>query len=220
MNHTTMKEIEKITSIYESYQYSLEKTGNGFAVFSLGAGIYPGVDILITKDISDYEYNTIRKEYSEAGYATNKVEFLSLEKLEISLFTQFFKPRYSRERLLSHYKEYTNSIMKPYQTKEAKPKYKYIETSYIYEEDFRSVYPDVRLVDKLYGLLDQEKSKLIIVEAPAGFGKTSTAYELVARLCSDNSIRRPFFMELSKDRSATTFRYLLLSQIEKTFKLS
>lgn len=213
-----MKEIEKITSIYKSYQYSLERTGEGFAVFSLGAGIYPGVDILISKDISDYEYNTIRKEYSEAGYATNKVDFISLENLEISLFTQFFKPKYSRERLLSHYKEYTDGIMKPYQTNEAKPKYKYIETSYIYEEDFRTVHQDVRLVDKLYGLLDQEKSMLIIVEAPAGFGKTSTAYELVARLCSDNSIRRPFFMELSKDRSAPTFRYLLLSQIEKNFQ--
>ncbi|WP_286335021.1 hypothetical protein [Bacteroides caecimuris] len=131
-----MENIEKIVTLYESYQYELEKTGDNFAVFSLGAGIYPGVDILISENISSEEYNTIRKEYSEAGYATNKVIFHSLENLEISLFTQFFKPKYSRERLLSHYKEYTNGVMKPYQTKEDTPEYKYIEVSYNYEENF------------------------------------------------------------------------------------
>ena len=213
-----MENIEKIVTLDESYQYELEKTGDNFAVFSLGAGIYPGVDILISENISSEEYNTIRKEYSEAGYATNKVIFHSLENLEISLFTQFFKPKYSRERLLSHYKEYTNGVMKPYQTKEDTPEYKYIEVSYNYEENFNSSTSDTKLVEKLYGLLKEDGPKLIIVEAPAGFGKTSTAYELLARLCSDDSIRRPFFMELAKDRSATTFRYLLLSQIEKNFQ--
>ncbi|WP_300939521.1 NACHT domain-containing protein [Bacteroides acidifaciens] len=214
-----MKDIEKITNIYESYQYTLEKTGDNFAVFSLGAGIYPGVDILISENISLEDYNNIRRAYSDAGYATNKVEFHTIEELEISLFTQFFKPQYSREKLLSHYREYTDGVMKPYiQSNGVKPEYKYIEVSYTFEEDFTPMVSSTKLVDKLYNLFDENKSKLIIVEAPAGFGKTSTAYELVARLCSDSSIRRPFFMELAKDRSATTFRYLLLSQIEKNFQ--
>lgn len=213
-----MKNIEKIVAIYNSYQYELEKTGDNFAVFSLGAGVYPGVDILISEDVLPEEYNTIRKDYSEAGYATNKVIFHSVEELETSLFTQFFKPKYSRERLLSHYKEYTDGVMRPYRSENQNPEYKYIEVSYTIEENFKSSTSNTRLVEKLYQLLDGENSKLIIVEAPAGFGKTSTAYELVSRICSDDSVRRPFFMELAKDRSATTFRYLLLSQIEQNFQ--
>lgn len=214
-----MKNIENIVTIYNSYQYELEKIGDNFAIFSLGAGIYPGVDILISEDMSLEDYNNIRKDYSEAGYATNKVIFHSIEELETSLFTQFFKPKFSRERLLSHYKEYTDGVMKPYRSESQKPEYKYIEVSYTIEEDFKSSTSNTKLVEKLYQLLGDKKSKLIIVEAPAGFGKTSTAYELVARLCSDDTIRRPFFMELAKDRSATTFRYLLLSQIEKNFQI-
>lgn len=213
-----MKDIEKIANLYASYQYELEKFGDNFAVFSLGAGIYPGVDILISEDMSTEDYNIIRKDYSEAGYATNKVFFHSIEELETSLFSQFFKPKYSRERLLSHYKEYTDSVMKPYRSESQTPEYKYIEVTYTFEEDFKPSSSNTKLVDKLYELINGETPKLIIVEAPAGFGKTSTAYELVARLCSDDSIRRPFFMELAKDRSATTFRYLLLSQIEKNFQ--
>ncbi|MDE7430753.1 MAG: NACHT domain-containing protein [Lachnospiraceae bacterium] len=213
-----MRNIEKIVAIYNSYQYELEKIGDNFAVFSLGAGVYPGVDILISEDMLPEEYNTIRKDYSEAGYATNKVIFHSVEALETSLFTHFFKPKYSRERLLSHYKEYTDGVMRPYRSENQNPEYKYIEVSYTIEENFRSSTSNTRLVEKLYQLLDDKDSKLIIVEAPAGFGKTSTAYELVARICSDDSVRRPFFMELAKDRSATTFRYLLLSQIEQNFQ--
>lgn len=214
-----MRNIENIATIYNSYQYELEKIGDNFAIFSLGAGIYPGVDILISEDMSLEDYNNIRKDYSEAGYATNKVIFHSIEELETSLFTQFFKPKFSRERLLSHYKEYTDGVMKPYRSENQIPEYKYIEVSYTIEEDFKSSTSNTKLVEKLYQLLGDKKSKLIIVEAPAGFGKTSTAYELVARLCSDDTIRRPFFMELAKDRSATTFRYLLLSQIEKNFQI-
>lgn len=213
-----MENITEIIALYESYNYKLEKSDKNYAIFSLGAGIYPGVDILITENTTTEIYNEIRKEYSEAGYATNKVIFHSIEELEISLFTQFFKPKYSRERLLSRYKEYTDSVMKPYLSNSESPTYKYIEVPYTYEEDFIPSSPNTNLIEKLYNLLEVDLSKLIIVEAPAGFGKTSTAYELVARLCSDDSIRRPFFMELAKDRSATTFRYLLLSQIEKNFQ--
>lgn len=131
------EQIEKIKGIYEGYQYSLERSSDNYAVFSLGEGIYPGVDILVSEDMPLEKYEKVRKEYAEAGYATHKVVFHSLETLEESLFQQFFKPESARTKLLSHYKDYTDSVMKPYsQTVGVSPGYKYIEVAYSIEEDF------------------------------------------------------------------------------------
>ena len=60
---------------------------------------------------------------------------------------------------------------------------------------------------------------LIIIEAAAGYGKTSTAYELIHQYTTRQKDVRPFFMELAKDRTASNFHYLLLSQIEQQFDI-
>jgi hypothetical protein len=67
--------------------------------------------------------------------------------------------------------------------------------------------------------LQSVRPLLIIVEAAAGFGKTSTAYELLNTYSTVTENFRPFLMELSKDRTASNFRYLLLSQIEQNFDI-
>lgn len=215
------KNISELNKLYESFQYKSERVCENYAVFSLGDGIYPGVDIITAGDMGDDEFQKIRAEFSDAGYATNRVVFTSLEQLETALFEKFFKPAQARGQLQLHYQRYIENIMRPYTSSDGVvPKYKYIEVLYTYEEDFKTIGQlNAKLVDKLYQIIQEDKTRLIIVEAPAGFGKTSTAYELVERLCTDDTLKRPFFMELAKDRTAPTFRYLLLSQIEKNFQI-
>ena len=59
---------------------------------------------------------------------------------------------------------------------------------------------------------------MIILEAAAGYGKTCTSYELIKMIadnCTDNFA--PIFTELSKNRKAALFRYVLLDEIDRKF---
>ena len=99
-------------------------------------------------------------------------------------------------------------------------KYEYINISYAIEDNFELQPANINLIDSLQQDVASTDARLLIVEAAAGFGKTSTVYELLNKLSIPQVDIRPFLMELSKDRSASTFRYLLLSQIEANFDIT
>ena len=60
---------------------------------------------------------------------------------------------------------------------------------------------------------------LFLIEAAAGFGKTCTAYELLLELVTKNIGKIPLFSELSRNRQAKIFRYVLLDEIDRSFPL-
>jgi hypothetical protein len=212
-----MKDYESITRLYESYRYQLEDVKDNYAVFSLQSAVYPGVDI-VAENVDTDQIKEVKANYASAGFATKCVKYESLQTLEDDLFKKFFTPESARKRLLESYKRYVDNIVSPYKEANADIKYEYIKTKYLADDDFITVKnTDVSIISKLGDLINGDGAKLIIVEASAGFGKTSTAYELVRVLCEDGTMRRPFFMKLEKDRNAKTFRYLLLSQIEQNF---
>ena len=59
------------------------------------------------------------------------------------------------------------------------------------------------------------------MEAAAGYGKTCTVYEILNNLLNQENLQLPLFVELSKNRNARLFRYVLQDEIDKKFtKLS
>lgn len=58
-----------------------------------------------------------------------------------------------------------------------------------------------------------------MIEAAAGFGKTCTAYELLREIIVNNIGKIPLFSELSRNRQAKIFRYVLLDEIDRSFPL-
>lgn len=213
---------EKIKEIYNQYPYHFEKEGEDFLIFSYDEGIYPAVDIVFTKAVPETQQNEIKQDYSQSGFATRLLKVEDLRSLEDSLFKNFFSPEAAKQKLLKEYKDYTTKVMSPYNKgQQIIPEYRYINVAYKLEKNFKEdTSINENVIDKLSHLMLNERgSSLIIVEAPAGFGKTSTSYELVHRLCKEDINFRPFFMKLEKDRQAPTFRYLLLSQIDRNFKV-
>lgn len=217
-----MERKEYIINIYSQYPYTFEKDGGDYLIFSYEEGIYPAVDIIVKDTLTEEEQNKIKQEYSIAGFATRLIKYNEIDVLEDYLFKNFFSPALAKQKLLSEYALYAKKVMSPYiKEDQTIPEYTYINVDYRLEKNFsKETNVQVDVIKKLYNImLDNEGASLIIVEAPAGFGKTSTSYELVKTLCSDERNIRPFFMKLEKDRQATTFRYLLLSQIDRNFKV-
>lgn len=63
-------------------------------------------------------------------------------------------------------------------------------------------------------MIEKEDPQLIIIEAAAGFGKTCSAYELLNHLVTGRTSKNPLFTELSRNRGAKIFRYVLLDEID------
>lgn len=206
-------------ALYEGYNYRLEESGDNYKVYYLKGSVYPGVDILVSSDMNDSDFTAIKQKYSEAGYATSKVVYKDIKNLEDFLFIKFFKPNIAKKKFKFQYDSYTQKIMEQYASDSGvTPKYEYIEVGFNWLHQFKHKNGTKKIVDQLEELMTSNGARLIIVEAPAGFGKTSTAYEILKRLSEKDTPQRPFFMELGKDRDAPNFRYLLLSQIDRDFE--
>ena len=65
--------------------------------------------------------------------------------------------------------------------------------------------------------LQEDGPQLIILEAAAGYGKTCTSYEIVKEIAERDKDYAPIFTELSKNRKAALFRYVLLDEIDRKF---
>lgn len=210
-----VSDFEKIVSLYAIYGFQLEESGEGYVVFSLIESIFPGVDILVDDNsISD----KIKTKYSEEGYSTNVIEYKDFSALDINLYKRVLNPTLANTNLRGKYNNYIKKVLSPYKKKdETYPTYKYIKSGYQWEQQFERKVTTKPLLDVLIELIAEKNARLIIVEAPAGFGKTSTSFELLKRLCDTDNSKRPFMMELERERQATTFRYLLLSQIDRQF---
>lgn len=217
-----MKDFNKIDELYKKYGFECEESSEEYAVFSLSETIFPGVDIVICNDEC---YEDLRNKYAECGYSTNKVPFIDIESLDLNLYKRFLRPNIACKNMLVKYQKYITKIIEPYKKQNQDGNnnpnlsYSYINVDYNYEHNFKREELGKPIIEAILSLVHSQGPRLIIVEAAAGYGKTSTSQELLSRLCQDNNEMRPFLMELERDRQATTFRYLLLSQIDSFFEV-
>lgn len=214
--------IDKTIDLFKLYGYHLEEITDDCIIFSLKSGMYPTVEIVPLPDSSEESINRVKQNYSEGGYGVFICKSENLLNLEGYLFNGFFNVQTANFRIESRYKEYVNSVMKPYlydgdDISSLEKKYKFMNVDYILEDDFIETKAEENIVDSIFNRINQKGARLIIVEAAAGYGKTSTAFELLRKYIGVAKDVRPFFMELAKERTASNFRYAMLSQIDQTF---
>ena len=208
-----------VITLFENYRYKYVKETSGVLVFEYASGMYSGVELVPINDkVGKKDIERIKIEYSNSGYATHVYEKCDIEQIQRDLFNGFFQTRLSNNRIKNKYLQYCKRVMLQYGKKPED--YKYIEVSYDKEVDFVEDKSDVPLVDSIFSLLQDKGARLIIMEAPAGFGKTSTAYEVLSRYQDVENDVRPFMMELYKDRTASIFKYILLSNIDMDFDVN
>ena len=212
----TSSERENIWKLYERYGYRTLELDDDYMIFVLENVMYPAVDILIFDENSD-KYLAKKGEYSAKDYGVRVTIYHGLSSVEEYLFKGFFRVDVVAKQLEMNYSRYAEKQMKIYGRD--KSEYRYIPIPYTVEVNFKSG-PDTRdLVDSIFLNMQGDHPVLVLIEAAAGYGKTSTAYELIHQYNTKMPEVRPFFMELAKDRTASNFRYLLLSQMEQQFDI-
>ena len=212
----TTSEREHIWKLYGLYGYRTLEIDEAYMVFVLENVMYPAVDILVF-DEQTQKYQTEKSNYSEKGYGVHVTIYGGLQSVEEYLFKGFFRVERVAEQLEMNYSRYAEKQMKIYSRD--KSEYRYIPIPYTMEANFEAQPDRDGLVDSIFRHMQGDQPVLIIIEAAAGFGKTSTAYELIHHYNTLMPDIRPFFMELAKDRTASNFHYLLTSQIEQQFDI-
>jgi len=208
---------QELDKLYQSYGF--KKIASGYpnvAAYSLQTGHFLNADIIPLQPITNLE--KVRKEYVESGYACTIREYDSIEEADEDLFLGFFAAKSSRCRLNQEYQKYSGKI-----SSKINLPYEYIPTPY--EVIPTQTVQDVNLFPQHLDLLSHiiqilnsnNGPSLILLEAAAGFGKTCTAYETIKRLIEGENNKVPIITELSRNRAASIFRYVLLDEIDLNF---
>lgn len=219
-----IKEIEEIDKLFLSYNYKLAKqSSNLVRIYTLRYGMYHAAEIILIDENCDI--SNIKKEYSDLGYATDVKILSEIEEIEEYLFEGFFIKTPLGHELKNRYKNFVN---KQIQNLPDGSTYKYINSSFDYllqdttktiiETEFYDSKSETTLIKKINNLLSKSEGALfIIIEAPAGFGKTCTANEILNTFSPIKCKQLPFFTELSRNREARVFKHILLNEIDEQF---
>jgi len=198
-----------LKKLYKQYGFEQQKSSNEkILVFSLMAGHYHNVDIVPL----DRCLNTdkIFDEYKASGFACKIRNYDSISNAEEALFNGFFSLESTQRKFKKDYEHFTQSIAKLYSEH---AEYSYINSKYhVNEKEGEST-----VIKEVLSRLNSDKPVLFLIEAAAGFGKTCTAYEILHHLVTSKTEFVPLFTELSRNRQAKIFRYVLLDEIDRSF---
>lgn len=192
-------------------QYGFEKeNGNEsekYIVFFSQNGYFQNAEIVILDDSLD-EKNINKQKYEEIGYSVRVKKYSNLAAVHDALFSGFFGAQASNKKNIYEYESFCNQ-----QSDKLLYPYEYIPSSFI-ENGFSK---DGNVIDRIINLFNKKDRQLIILEASAGYGKTCTSFEIINSLATSSSKKIPLIAELSKNRKANVFRYVLLSEIDQKF---
>lgn len=206
-------DIQKLDDLYRLYRFqTLPISITGIRVYSFTSKYFNNADVVIL-DISVNEKTRERvvKEVEALGFAVAIRIYRTLNEAEENLFDGFFDIENSNKLIQKAYQEYTSKVENV-----IFGKYEYINSEY-HDLD-QDVTKKDNIVKTIIGNLNTPGPVLVILEAAAGFGKTSTSYEIIKHFSEDTASKKiPLFTELSRNRQASIFKYVLYDEINRRF---
>jgi hypothetical protein len=201
---------QQLDELYALYGFKKDKETDVAVVYLFSEGYFYNAEIFSKKNEKNILDELVRT-YSDVGYAVRIVNYSNIEETHEKLFEGFFRTKESNEKLLKEYYAFCDSQEK----KLGNNKYTYIASDFYFDNKLKQDNIIETLTNKF--LQDTNEANLIILEAPAGFGKTCTSYEVINRLSRECKKQVPIIAELSKNRKAGIFQYVLLSEIDRKF---
>ncbi|MGB2111991.1 MAG: NACHT domain-containing protein, partial [Marinobacter adhaerens] len=158
------------------------------------------------------EMDSSVKQLEALGFSTKKSFYKSFEDLEKALFNGFFNVSEWKKKIVSEYKEHCEKVLSVLPSEALK--YDYIDVPYF--KNNKST--DIGLIEDVCNSLSASGPQLSIIEAPAGFGKTCTSYEIINKMaCGPDDGPIPFFTEFSRDRQARVFSHIFVREVDRSF---
>ena len=204
-----MLSAKDVTDLYLQYGFERGPFTDHYCVFfNQQGGYFKNAEVIILDD--DFDEDKINQaEYTQLGYSIRVKRFESLSKLHEELFTGFFSLEATKRRLEKEYADFLQQQSR----KILNCDYEYIQGNYIEDGNVHKS----NVILRIASLLKLNDPQLIILEASAGYGKTCTSFEVMHHLTSNFDSQVTLMAELSKNRKAPIFRYVLLSEINTRF---
>lgn len=209
-----MINIEELDSLFIQYGYTIQERRESCRVYLLRQGMYYGAEIVI---FDGSEQTELALGYAESGFSVQRQYFNSIEEVEEYLFSGFFKTEVSRMEIESRYRDFAEKQVRAYGN-DSGIQYKYIQMPFsVYKDNYDEGKPGINLLETIFSQIESPGAHLVIVEAAAGYGKTCTSHELYHSFLGRKTQRaiKPIFTELSRNRDAKQFKYVLWSEIDK-----
>ncbi|PSL44988.1 hypothetical protein CLV51_105363 [Chitinophaga niastensis] len=205
--------VSELDRLYNLYRFQkLPLKNNKVTAYAFTSRYFANADIVINDpSIEHTVLENYKKEVSALGFNINIRAYTSLEEAEKKLFEGFFDPVSASLTVKKSYEDYKNKI-----TDVIFSNYTYICSEY-YDAQLEE-YKNDNIVDKIVTDFSAEGPVLVVLEAAAGFGKTSTSFEVLNKLTKKfEGNKIPLFIELSRNRQAPIFKYVLYDEIERKF---
>ncbi|MGK5041595.1 NACHT domain-containing protein [Janthinobacterium sp. GB1R12] len=199
-------------ALFEQYGFNFmpEFSNNQADIFTIKQGVFDNAYVVAKSKNSDLSHSSI--ELKKLGFSVKELKPQSNDEVHKELFDGFFQSAKAKRKISSEYDSYVTKVVKSYPTNARN--YNYISAPYLTNGEVNGDSPVInRITTEILG----NGPKLILIEAAAGFGKTSTAFEICNKLSKDISGPIVMLAELSRDRKAKIFRHILLEEIDRSF---
>ncbi|RNM04651.1 NACHT domain-containing protein [Dickeya undicola] len=207
------KNKEAIINLYITYGFEYRKDLSDYEkiVFTISHGLFDNA--IIVEISNNKESDSLEQELTDLGFNVKREHFESIEKTQNSLFNGFFSLKKTKALFDKDYDEHIKNIANSFPISEIE--YNYIHSPYYKDSDYYE--SGSNILEDIHSEMKSHGPKLILIEAPAGFGKTCTAYEIGKLVSKNDNDRLILFAELSRDRHAKIFNHVLHKEVARSF---
>lgn len=198
--------------IFELYgfEYMSEFSDECIDVYVIKQGVFDNAYVAIKKN-SQKVLDCVES-LKEIGYSVRTITPQSDADVHRELFNGFFQRAKAKKRITHEYEKHIEKVIRSFPANAHN--YKYVSAPFLLNGEKNE---DSFVIDVINKEMEKKGPKLILIEAAAGFGKTSTAFEICKHLASDADKPIVMLAELSRDRKAKIFRHILLEEIDRSF---
>lgn len=196
----------QIVDLYKLYGFNLEEETSNYLVFTYTNGYFNNAEIV---NFSDAQLDECKSKYEELGFSVSIIGRDEIPNIHTNLFSGFFSLKNAKRKNLREYDDFCQSQ----KNKLVCNNYEYLNCEYVID----SVLYENGLIDLVFDKMNGNSAQLIIIEAAAGYGKTCTSYEILHRFAHEDNKKVPMMTELSRNRKAAIFKYVLLTEIDRNF---
>jgi uncharacterized protein YjbI with pentapeptide repeats len=213
-----MDDKNTIIALYKKYGFDYRKgfSNGSFLAFTFKSGFFHNAEIvslnITEKDKVEREMERVVTQLESLGFSTKKAFYHNIEDIKNTLFDGFFNVKEWKEKIKKEYGSHCERTLSVLPSEA--DTYSYIQVPYLKNNNKE----DTDIIEDICNSLMNEGPQLNIIEAPAGFGKTCTSYEIINTLVEKyKDAPIPFFTEFSRDRQARVFSHIFVREVDRSF---